>query len=200
MLVDLNQRSFASRGRVEGRMPLGTFSADRLRADLASRPSFSTGARASTSSREDCGEGAADPRRRHLALDAHAGDGQEPASALQGHDTDAPSTSRPTGSRSRTASTAPSFRATSPSARRRPARSGANHRRLCEHRRNRDRAHRRQRRRAPEQSDPKPRAVNMRSTTSAAADHIGRRVTLTRGRSHINGGRLVLDTSTAAGP
>ncbi|HYJ28743.1 MAG TPA: LPS export ABC transporter periplasmic protein LptC [Allosphingosinicella sp.] len=37
VLVDLNQRSFQSRGRVEGRMPLGTFSAGRLRADLASR-------------------------------------------------------------------------------------------------------------------------------------------------------------------
>lgn len=37
VLVDLNQRSFASRGRVDGRMPLGTFSAGRLRADLASR-------------------------------------------------------------------------------------------------------------------------------------------------------------------
>ena len=37
VLVDLNQRSFQSRGRVDGRMPLGSFSAGRLRADLASR-------------------------------------------------------------------------------------------------------------------------------------------------------------------
>jgi lipopolysaccharide export system protein LptC len=32
--VDLNSRSLQSRGRVEGRMPLGRFEADRLRADL----------------------------------------------------------------------------------------------------------------------------------------------------------------------
>jgi len=37
VLVDLNRRSFQSSGRVEGRMPLGSFSAGRLRADLASR-------------------------------------------------------------------------------------------------------------------------------------------------------------------
>jgi lipopolysaccharide export system protein LptC len=37
VLVDLNQRSLASRGRVEGRMPLGRFSADRFRADLPGR-------------------------------------------------------------------------------------------------------------------------------------------------------------------
>jgi lipopolysaccharide export system protein LptC len=37
VLVDLNRRSFQSHGPVEGRMPLGTFSAGRLRADLASR-------------------------------------------------------------------------------------------------------------------------------------------------------------------
>jgi lipopolysaccharide export system protein LptC len=35
--VDLNNRSLASRGPVDGRMPLGTFSADRLRADLGAR-------------------------------------------------------------------------------------------------------------------------------------------------------------------
>jgi lipopolysaccharide export system protein LptC len=35
--VDLNQRSLASRGAVDGRMPLGTFSAGRFRADLTSR-------------------------------------------------------------------------------------------------------------------------------------------------------------------
>jgi lipopolysaccharide export system protein LptC len=32
--VDLNTRRLESRGRVEGRMPLGRFSADRLSADL----------------------------------------------------------------------------------------------------------------------------------------------------------------------
>jgi lipopolysaccharide export system protein LptC len=37
VLVDLNQRTLQSRGRVDGRMPLGSFSADRLRADLGSR-------------------------------------------------------------------------------------------------------------------------------------------------------------------
>jgi lipopolysaccharide export system protein LptC len=37
VLVDLNHRSLASRGRVDGRMPLGRFSADRFRADLGSR-------------------------------------------------------------------------------------------------------------------------------------------------------------------
>ena len=37
VVVDLNARSLASRGRVEGRMPLGRFSADRFRADLPSR-------------------------------------------------------------------------------------------------------------------------------------------------------------------
>ena len=35
--VDLNQRSLVSQGRVEGRMPLGTFSGDRLSADLPAR-------------------------------------------------------------------------------------------------------------------------------------------------------------------
>ena len=35
--VDLNDRSLRSRGRVEGRMPLGRFSADSFRADLPSR-------------------------------------------------------------------------------------------------------------------------------------------------------------------
>jgi lipopolysaccharide export system protein LptC len=35
--VDLDSRSLASRGRVDGRMPLGSFSADRLRADLGNR-------------------------------------------------------------------------------------------------------------------------------------------------------------------
>lgn len=37
VLVDLNQRTLQSRGRVDGRMPLGSFSAGRLRADLTSR-------------------------------------------------------------------------------------------------------------------------------------------------------------------
>lgn len=37
VLVDLNQRSLQSSGRVDGRMPLGTFTAGRLRADLGSR-------------------------------------------------------------------------------------------------------------------------------------------------------------------
>ncbi|HEX9931240.1 MAG TPA: LPS export ABC transporter periplasmic protein LptC [Allosphingosinicella sp.] len=37
VLVDLNRRSLASRGRVDGRMPLGSFSAGRFRADLGSR-------------------------------------------------------------------------------------------------------------------------------------------------------------------
>jgi lipopolysaccharide export system protein LptC len=37
VLVDLNHRSLASRGRVDGRMPLGRFSADRFRADLGTR-------------------------------------------------------------------------------------------------------------------------------------------------------------------
>jgi lipopolysaccharide export system protein LptC len=35
--VDLNRRTMASKGRVDGRMPLGRFSADRLKADLPSR-------------------------------------------------------------------------------------------------------------------------------------------------------------------
>jgi lipopolysaccharide export system protein LptC len=35
--VDLDSRSLASRGPVDGRMPLGSFSADRLRADLGNR-------------------------------------------------------------------------------------------------------------------------------------------------------------------
>lgn len=35
--IDLNSRTFASEGRVEGRMPLGTFSADHLRGDLEQR-------------------------------------------------------------------------------------------------------------------------------------------------------------------
>lgn len=35
--VDLNNRSLASRGAVDGRMPLGTFRADSLRADLGTR-------------------------------------------------------------------------------------------------------------------------------------------------------------------
>lgn len=37
VLVDLNRHSLHSRGPVEGRMPLGRFSAGRLRADLTSR-------------------------------------------------------------------------------------------------------------------------------------------------------------------
>jgi lipopolysaccharide export system protein LptC len=37
VLVDLNQRTLQSHGRVDGRMPLGSFSGDRLRADLNSR-------------------------------------------------------------------------------------------------------------------------------------------------------------------
>ena len=37
VLVDLNRRTLQSHGRVEGRMPLGSFSAGRLRADLTSR-------------------------------------------------------------------------------------------------------------------------------------------------------------------
>ena len=37
VLVDLNQRSLQSRGPVDGRMPLGSFSASRFRADLPSR-------------------------------------------------------------------------------------------------------------------------------------------------------------------
>lgn len=41
--VDLSQRSLASRGRVEGRIPLGTFSADRLAADLPDRRVTLTG-------------------------------------------------------------------------------------------------------------------------------------------------------------
>jgi len=35
--VDMNQRLLQSRGRVDGRMPLGTFTAGRFRADLTSR-------------------------------------------------------------------------------------------------------------------------------------------------------------------
>lgn len=35
--IDLNSRKLASRGRVDGRMPIGTFGADNLRADLAQR-------------------------------------------------------------------------------------------------------------------------------------------------------------------
>ncbi|WP_324749559.1 LPS export ABC transporter periplasmic protein LptC [Sphingomonas sp. LY54] len=35
--VDLNSRTMASRGRVDGKMPLGRFSADRLLADLPAR-------------------------------------------------------------------------------------------------------------------------------------------------------------------
>lgn len=35
--VDLQDRTLASRGRVDGRMPIGTFSADQLRADLNER-------------------------------------------------------------------------------------------------------------------------------------------------------------------
>lgn len=35
--IDLNDRSLASRGAVDGRMPLGSFRADRLRADLGTR-------------------------------------------------------------------------------------------------------------------------------------------------------------------
>lgn len=35
--VDLNQRQLQSRGRVDGRMPLGRFSADRMTADLPAR-------------------------------------------------------------------------------------------------------------------------------------------------------------------
>jgi lipopolysaccharide export system protein LptC len=41
--VDLNTRSLASRGRVEGRMPLGRFSADRLNADLPQKQVVLTG-------------------------------------------------------------------------------------------------------------------------------------------------------------
>ena len=37
VLVDLNARTLASQQRVEGRMPLGTFSADRMTADLQTR-------------------------------------------------------------------------------------------------------------------------------------------------------------------
>jgi lipopolysaccharide export system protein LptC len=37
VLVDLNRRSLQSRGAVDGRMPLGSFSAGRFRADLPSR-------------------------------------------------------------------------------------------------------------------------------------------------------------------
>jgi len=37
VLVDLNRRSLASRGAVDGRMPLGSFSAGRFRADLPTR-------------------------------------------------------------------------------------------------------------------------------------------------------------------
>lgn len=37
VLVDLNRHNLRSRGRVDGRMPLGTFSAGRLNADLPSR-------------------------------------------------------------------------------------------------------------------------------------------------------------------
>jgi lipopolysaccharide export system protein LptC len=35
--VDLNKRTLASQGRVDGKMPLGRFSADRMTADLPSR-------------------------------------------------------------------------------------------------------------------------------------------------------------------
>ena len=41
--VDFNKRSLASRGRVEGRMPLGRFSADRMTANLADREVKLTG-------------------------------------------------------------------------------------------------------------------------------------------------------------
>ena len=37
VMIDLHDRSLQSQGRVEGRMPLGTFSADRLSADLPER-------------------------------------------------------------------------------------------------------------------------------------------------------------------
>jgi lipopolysaccharide export system protein LptC len=37
VLVDLNRRTLQSHGRVDGRIPLGSFSAGRFRADLASR-------------------------------------------------------------------------------------------------------------------------------------------------------------------
>ncbi|MEA3042091.1 MAG: lipopolysaccharide export system protein LptC [Sphingomonadales bacterium] len=37
VLVDLNNRSLQSRGPVDGRMPLGSFSANRFRADLGTR-------------------------------------------------------------------------------------------------------------------------------------------------------------------
>jgi len=41
--VDLRERTLASRGRVEGRMPLGRFSADRLEVDLPGRRAVLTG-------------------------------------------------------------------------------------------------------------------------------------------------------------
>ena len=37
VLLDLKQRAMASRGAVDGKMPLGTFAADRMRADLDKR-------------------------------------------------------------------------------------------------------------------------------------------------------------------
>lgn len=43
VLVDLNERTLASESRVDGRMPLGRFSADRLTADLPSREVNLTG-------------------------------------------------------------------------------------------------------------------------------------------------------------
>jgi lipopolysaccharide export system protein LptC len=41
--VDLNKRTLVSEGRVDGRIPLGTFSADRMTADLADRRVVLTG-------------------------------------------------------------------------------------------------------------------------------------------------------------
>ena len=43
VIVDLRQRTLASRGRVEGRMPLGHFSADRLEVDLPRRRAVLSG-------------------------------------------------------------------------------------------------------------------------------------------------------------
>ena len=43
VVADLNQRAMQSRGRVDGLMPLGQFSADRLEADLGSRQVTLTG-------------------------------------------------------------------------------------------------------------------------------------------------------------
>ena len=119
--VDLRARTMQSRGAVEGQMPLGSFSADQLQADLPDRTVVLSGRRA-LAYRPGRPQMSGVNRLRLLALSAlllavAPAAGQRAARRSAASTATRRSTSAPTGSRCRTAPTARSSPAMSSPAR-----------------------------------------------------------------------------------